>query len=105
MRDKYAPQPPKEKTARPPTPQEGLQAQPKAPLPPPSHPRTDMPRDTPPPPKPKPKTKARGAGGGGCKYKAGENVYVVSCDKGVWGIEHGKEALAAGGPPPKGKHG
>ena len=27
------------------------------------------------------------------------------CDKGVWGIEHSKEALAAGGPPPKGKHG
>ena len=30
----------------------------------------------------------------------------VFCDKGVRGIEHGKEALAAGGPPPrKWKHG
>ena len=58
----------------------------------------DMPTDTP-PPKPKPKPKARGAGGG-CNYKAGENVYVFFCDKGVWGIEHGKEALAAGGTPP-----
>ena len=33
----------------------------------------------------------------------GENVYVVFWDKGVWGIENGKEALAAGGPPPKGE--
>ena len=53
-------------------------------------------------PKPKPKPKARG-GGGACKYKAGENAYVVFCDKGVWGIKHGKEALAAGGPHPKGE--
>ena len=60
----------------------------------------DMPRDTS-PPKPKPKPKARGAWA--CKYKAEENVYVGFCNKGVWGIEHGKEVLAAGGPPPKGE--
>ena len=42
---------------------------------------------------------AKGKRGGGCKYKAGEQVYVVFRDNGQWGIEQGKEALAAGGPP------
>ena len=42
---------------------------------------------------------AKGKSGGGCKYKAGEQVYVVFRDNGQWGIEQGKEALAAGGPP------
>ena len=42
---------------------------------------------------------AKGKMGGGCKYKAGEQVYVVFRDNGQWGIEQGKEALAAGGPP------
>ena len=76
---------------------------PKAPPPhsTPASPMAHMPRETP-LPKPKPKPKARGAAGR--KYKLG-NVYGVFCDKVVWGVEQGKDALAAGGPPPKGKHG
>ena len=53
----------------------------------------------PPQPQPKSKAKPKARGGGGCKYKAGEQVYVVFRDNGEWGIEQGKEALAAGGPP------
>ena len=53
----------------------------------------DMPRDT-----PLPKAKAKWAGGGWLKDKAWENVYVLFCDNGVWEMENGKEALAAGGP-------
>ena len=70
----------------------------------PASPIADMPR-IPPPAQAQAEAQGKGDGGGGCKYKAGENNYVGFCDKGVWGIEHGKEALAAGGPPPKQKHG
>ena len=62
----------------------------------------EMPRDTPPRPSPS-RSPRQGGQGQGCKYKAGKNVYVVFCNNGVWGIEHGKEALAVGGPLPKGE--
>ena len=52
-----------------------------------------------PPPPTQVEGQAKGKRGGGCKYKAGEQVYVVFRDNGEWGIEQGKEALAAGAPP------
>ena len=50
----------------------------------------------------KAKPRAQHKGGTGCKYKLEGNIYVVFCDKGVREMGNGKEALAAGGPPPKG---
>ena len=55
-----------------------------------------MPRDTP-QPKPKPKAKTRGAVG--CNYRMGQSASVAFCNKGVWEIDNGKEALAAGEVP------
>ena len=61
--------------------------------------RAAPPRPKAQPPQPQPKAKPKAREGGGCKYKAGEQVYVVFRDNGQWGIEQGKEALAAGAPP------
>ena len=75
--------------------------QPRPPTKEPTKPPRKAPKRAAPPPQPQPKSKAKpkARGGGGCKYKAGEQVYVVFRDNGEWGIEQGKEALAAGGPP------
>ena len=63
-------------------------------------PRKAPKRAAPPPPTPtQVKGQAKGKRGRGCKYKAREQVYVVFRDNGEWGIEQGKQALAAGGPP------
>ena len=102
MRDKMTSQPPNPKTAPPPTRQEGPLSQLKAPLPPPPHPpipNGGLAKGYPPPAQAK--AEARQGGRGGCKYKARGNIYVVFCNKRVWGMENGMEALAAGGPPHK----
>ena len=66
----------------------------------PPNPLARLPREPRPPPQPLPKSKAKpkARGGGGCKYKAGEQVYVVFRGNGEWGVKQGKEALAACAP-------
>ena len=68
--------------------------------PPTPNPLARLPRELRPPPPTPTQVKGQAKGKrGGCKYKAGEQVYVVFRDNGEWGIEQGKEELAAGGPP------
>ena len=84
--------PPLDPPRRPPSP-----AQRKPPRPSPTpHPQWRTCQGIPPCPRPR----QSGRGGGGVKDKAWENVYVLFCDNGVWEMENGKEALAAGGPLP-----
>ena len=68
----------------------------------PREPRPPNPRPSPPNPNPRPSQRQEG---GGCKYKAGEQVYVVFRDNGQWGMEQGKEAFPRVAPPGWGRRG